>query len=505
MPQKMVDYIKDHIELFVSVACAFLILLFTTRSSFLYMCNNWDDVNSYFSMGKGMMNGMVIYRDLYDQKGPYLYLLYGIAYLISHKTFLGVFIFEVVAAAIFLLYGFKTIAARSSNTLAAFLTPVLAAGVYSSWSFYKGGAAEEFCLPMFAYSLYALDNILKERLDEAGVKRAFAIVGIFAGITAQIKYTMLGFYFGWFVIAVIYCGIKAGAKEAIRDAIRFILFACIPSIPWVIYFLVTGSLDDWFRCYIYNNLFFYSKVDEVSRSIFTRFYELAKVLLFLIEDSFSYFIFIIPGFFLQLFMEKGIIKRLAMPIMFGLTFFVIFFGGNKLQYYSIPLMVFAIWGLAYVGELLVKLPVKMTNLSSPARTAILTASFAAVLAISTAFAANNCVSRDYRHMNKEAFWLFKAASYLDENDTLVNLGGLDTGLYTITGIVPTCEYFQTNGIGLPTLFEQQQRYVDEAATEYIIAVREAPLDVDQHYELVDSFHSDEPEYEEDYYLYKRKQ
>ncbi|MBE5823690.1 MAG: hypothetical protein E7308_06430 [Butyrivibrio sp.] len=505
MPQKMVDYIKDHIELFVSVACAFLILLFTTRSSFLYMCNNWDDVNSYFSMGKGMMNGMVIYRDLYDQKGPYLYLLYGIAYLISNKTFFGVFIFEVIAAAIFLFYGFKTIAARSNKAIVAFLTPVLAAGVYSSWSFYKGGAAEEFCLPMFAYSLYALDKILQERLDEAGVKRAFAIVGIFAGITAQIKYTMLGFYFGWFVIAVICCIFKTGAGDAFKKAIRFILFACIPSIPWLIYFLATGSLDDWYRCYIYNNLFFYSKVDEVSRSVFSRFYELAKVLLFLIEDSFSYFIFIIPGIFLQLFMEKGILKRLVMPVMFGLTFFVIFFGGNKLQYYSIPLMVFAIWGLAYLGELLVKLPVKMTNLSSPVRTAILTASFAAVLVISTVFAANNCVSSDFRKMDKESFWLYKAASYLNEKDTLVNLGGLDTGLYTITGIVPTCEYFQTNGIGLPTLFKEQQRYVDEAATEYIIAVREAPLDVDLRYELVDSFHSDEPEYEEDYYLYKRKQ
>ena len=129
----------------------------------------------------------------------------------------------------------------------------------------------------------------------------------------------------------------------------------------------------------------------------------------------------------------------------------------------------------------------------------------AVVVFCTVFAANNCVSSDYRHMDKESFWLFKAASYLDENDTLVNLGGLDTGLYTITGIVPTCEYFQTNGIGLPTLFEQQQRYVDDAATEYIIAVREAPLDVDLRYELVDSFHSDEPGYEEDYYLYKRKQ
>ena len=80
-----------------SFICAVLILLFTTRSSVLFVCNNWDDANSYFTMGKGMMNGMVIYRDLYDQKGPFLYLLYGLAYLISNKTFLGVFIFEIIA------------------------------------------------------------------------------------------------------------------------------------------------------------------------------------------------------------------------------------------------------------------------------------------------------------------------------------------------------------------------------------------------------------------------
>ena len=73
---------------FISAVC---VLLFTTRSSVLFACNNWDDANSYFTMGKGMMNGLVIYRDLYDQKGPFLYLLYGIAYLISNKSFQGVF------------------------------------------------------------------------------------------------------------------------------------------------------------------------------------------------------------------------------------------------------------------------------------------------------------------------------------------------------------------------------------------------------------------------------
>lgn len=69
------------------VAAAFLTVC--SGSSFLYPCNNWDDANSYFSMGKSMMNGKVIYRDLYDQKGPYLYLLYGIAYLISPDSCIG--------------------------------------------------------------------------------------------------------------------------------------------------------------------------------------------------------------------------------------------------------------------------------------------------------------------------------------------------------------------------------------------------------------------------------
>ena len=88
------NFIKKRGLLLWGFLCAAAILLFTTRSSVFFVCNNWDDANSYFTMGKGMMNGLVIYRDLYDQKGPYLYLLYGIAYLISHKSFLGVFIFE---------------------------------------------------------------------------------------------------------------------------------------------------------------------------------------------------------------------------------------------------------------------------------------------------------------------------------------------------------------------------------------------------------------------------
>ena len=55
-----------------------------------------------------------------------------------------------------------------------------------------------------------------------------------------------------FIVAVIYCVIKKNIRNGAMLAIRFILFAILPSIPWFIYFLATGSLDDWFRCYIYD-------------------------------------------------------------------------------------------------------------------------------------------------------------------------------------------------------------------------------------------------------------
>ena len=78
--------------------CLFLSILFLlicTKSSPLYPFNDWVDSNAFFTMGKGMINGKVLYRDLFEQKGPLLYFIHGLSYLISNKTFLGVFIFEV--------------------------------------------------------------------------------------------------------------------------------------------------------------------------------------------------------------------------------------------------------------------------------------------------------------------------------------------------------------------------------------------------------------------------
>ena len=145
---------KPVLEGLFLLLAAFLVLLFASRSSFLYPFNDWNDANSYFSVGKALFNGKMPYRDVFDQKGMYLYFLYGLAYLVSHTTFLGVFFLEVILA-FFDLWGFwRILRLYVKRETALFLAPLPLAAAFSSDSFYWGGSAEEVCFPFLVWGFY---------------------------------------------------------------------------------------------------------------------------------------------------------------------------------------------------------------------------------------------------------------------------------------------------------------------------------------------------------------
>ena len=68
---------------------AWAMITLCSRSSPLYPLNDWDDVNCFFTVGKAMFSGRVLYRDIYEQKGFLLYVVYGLAWLISRRSFFG--------------------------------------------------------------------------------------------------------------------------------------------------------------------------------------------------------------------------------------------------------------------------------------------------------------------------------------------------------------------------------------------------------------------------------
>ena len=88
--------------------CSFAVLAVCSRSSPLYPTNDWVDANIYFTIGRGMHQGLMPYRDLLDHKGPLLYLLHWAAAAVSSTSFFGVWLLEVAAG-----WGFLYASART--------------------------------------------------------------------------------------------------------------------------------------------------------------------------------------------------------------------------------------------------------------------------------------------------------------------------------------------------------------------------------------------------------
>ena len=90
----------------VCLALAAVMLLFASQSSPLYPINEWADANCLLTVGRVMRAGGIVYRDIYEQKGPTLYLLHALAACVSDSGFLGVYLMETLslAAALFAAY-----------------------------------------------------------------------------------------------------------------------------------------------------------------------------------------------------------------------------------------------------------------------------------------------------------------------------------------------------------------------------------------------------------------
>lgn len=496
---------KERIQtLCFTLGIAFCFLAICSRSSFLYPFNNWDDSNSYFSMGKLMMNGGVIYRDLFDQKGPLLYFIYGIGYLLSHNTFYGVFVLEILSFTLFLVAEYMIARLYLSHRIALCLLPLTALAVTVSKSFYWGGSAEEFSLPFLAWGLWASLRYFKKEYPNLISWKQILFFGILAGCIMLIKYTLLGFYFAWMGMIALANLNRQNWKGSLRSCLLFLAGMALPVIPWFVYFLMHGALDEWYQAYIYCNVFLYSDLYEGGIYVGEKIYILAKIMYWLIWDNLVFFIPIIVGFFYFLVSKhEKWYEKINLYMLFGFLFLGIYIGGTTLYYYSLPLSIFSIFGFICIGKLLAWFSQQffVEKVSRFLKIGA-TVGFVAVLGLSWHLSMNT----EFMKQKKEDFFLYEFRDIVlrEENPTLLNIGCLDAGLYTLADIVPTCRYFQSNAVhGFDEVWEEQLRYIEEGQTEFVLARNDYPKEIFQKYGLVSEKKYRIGDEEFTYYLFQK--
>lgn len=502
MKQKMNNksqWNKTGIELSFVFLVAVIAITFCSRSSVLSPFNNWDDINSYFSMGKALFHGKVIYRDVLDQKGPLLYFIYGIAYLISHQNFWGLYLIESFVAGIFLYGCFRIMKLYMKSSLAAVFLPILSAVIYSSVSFWWGGSAEELCLPFFVWPLYFMLKHFKKAKEKNLGRKEIAITGLCAGAVALIKFNSLGFFVAWMLTVTVINVIQKKWKKLFEDCFWFLGFMFLPFLPWVVYFAANNALFFWYQGYIYYNVFVYADFSDEALTLGTRVYKLAKILYWLIIEHIQYFCFILVGMceillnFKRKWLEKFAVFSLAFFLFLG-----IYIGGVELKYYSMPLTVFAVLGFCSIGTLVEKYFGKK-DLRKRYGIITVISVFCSVFLMQVL-----SLNTEYMKTPKKDLYLSKLYSAMEvkEDTTLLNISCFDVGLYTMSGIVPNCYWFQTQTLPLDSVLTEQEEYIKEQKTDYIVAREYYPEIIWEGYDLITTQKEEERGFT--YYLFRKK-
>lgn len=467
---------------------SFVTLMICTRSSFLYPLNDWVDSNCFFTVGKGMFNGQVVYRDLYEQKGVLLYFLHGLCWLISHDSFLGVFFLEIIAGTFFLYYSYRTMRLYCKRACLVTL-PILAATIYCSNSFVLGDSAEELCLPLLAYGIFVSFRSLREKTP-MGWKEAI-LIGVTSGAVLWIKFTMLGFYLGWIVVPAIVLLFSKKWKDLLILIGGILTGVLLITLPFFLYFAANGALRDWFEVYFYNNIFLYH---GESATLAQRLQWVWNLVFARLSWDLCY------GFFVYLGLFFGLVRmRLGEKVQLFLTFagtaITIYFNGTAYAYYTLILAVFAPFGMiclvrlisAAIEALRMILQEKWTLKIGKRVGQIALASVSGTLVIwSLFYCLNTCQNTNLLLADKDTLPQYRFAKIINqkENATLLNYGFLDGGFYTTANIFPSCRFFCTlNMEELPEMMETQNEWLENGRVDFVVT-RSVPLDSDR-YRLVD--------------------
>ncbi len=475
-------------------------LLVCSKSSPLYPINDWSDANIYFSMGKGMARGQVIYRDLYDHKGPLLYGVHALCAMASPLSFLGVWVLEVLCLAAFLgsLYGHLRLYGAGKGALLAL--PLGAALVAASYAFQQGDSAEELCLPLVSFSLLWLLRYLKEKAPGPMPARTALACGVLCGCVLWTKFTMLGLHLAWILVAF---GVQARAgrwKNAWRCFLWYGAGIALATLPWVLYFGAKGAVGDWLKTYLYDNLFLYSGGEAAG--LLGRGKAMARSILTWGLENWVYGALLglgmlwaggpwgrraVTGKAAQDLGGPGKAPRApweaaALWLSLGLLTVGVFIGGRSYPYYG--LILYGMLGVALA------LPARWAGGRLEAGKAgkpLLRSLYGgmAALAVGLCLAGSPNVKTSFLQP-KESTMQYQLAAAMEKapDTTLLNYGFMDAGFYTASGIVPSVKYFHQTNVPLEEMLREQIRYIEEGLCTYVVTRGKQPESILDRYELV---------------------
>ena len=480
------------LDYLIAAAFGILIPFLVSSGSPLIPINGTNDAHIFFTVGRSLTHGKMIYRDLIEQKGPILYYINAAGALISPYDFKGVYVMEAISCAFFIIFGIKTtklLTGSAYSLISSIAVGILTFVSYSSHSFAYGNTAEEFCLPFMAASLYLC---VKAVSSGKITFRETIPTGIMIAAIFWIKFTLCGMFVG---IALYLCFYFIRLKDikGILKTIAGVLIGFIAvSVPIIIFFAVNNALSEMIDFYFVLNIFRYNMGSSEDTSVITRIFDPVLMLLMFSGKNFHLPLFFGIG---QIFMYKRNKRSFSMLTLTFITCFYLAFIGTK----SYPYYAFVLTPLTVIGWTPAAAGLNM--ILKDRKAALRNALAVAIAVITCGLSLGNARNSENYGIKKEEYPGYYLSQIImqDDDRSLICYGFLDRGFYTYTHQDPDMRYFTYMNADSEHILEVQRDLIRSHKYKYIITEYD-PIQAEG-YSLIATDKS--PTEDIDYYLYQR--
>ena len=262
-------YIKENIQYVVLTISVWVVLLIISPDSYIHYPYTQLDSACFFTAGKAMMNGMTPYVDFADSKGPLLWLIYGIGYIISHHNYIGVFWLSWISFSVFFFYLYKIALLYLDNKQLSLLSTILMFVFVFYFAIHAEVGAENWCQPFITATLYYTCRIIHfNHVTIKDIRKTFIVLGVSFSSCLLIKYNGAALFVSFFLVLFFF--LLTNKPKMVLSSIGWTLIGVLfVLLPFLIWLLSIGALEAFVDEYFINTLL---TVNGRSASGFVNYY-----------------------------------------------------------------------------------------------------------------------------------------------------------------------------------------------------------------------------------------
>lgn len=215
--------------------------------------------------GYAMDKGFVVYRDIFDHKGPFIFIFNYVAIVLGKY---GLYMLELFFLTLFLIFVYKTSRLYVTTTISLIIISIFS--IFIPYLYEGGNTVEEYAAPFMMISLYIFSKYF---LENKVSWRNIVLLGISFSIVALIRFNMVSIWCVFVLVILIDLIYKKEYMRLLNYIIYFTIGILIVLLPLGIYLYVNDALYEAFYQSFIFNLYYIGDgetIVHVLRSFFLR-------------------------------------------------------------------------------------------------------------------------------------------------------------------------------------------------------------------------------------------